>query len=795
MSTSVCGTWEVGNLANNNMGKKNRTKKTPQAPQRTSKRKRNRTEKGSCYDEYLNGEDCADVSTKKICLHNKSDLTSLTEDHENASKDSQGSFHDTEAESEEMPLRDKSVNLTAAEDHEQTTNSSQKPSANKEAESVSVGQDEDHALTTYTASHDGMTVENGDTSDGSEALPWTQQTPKVLPDGENVTPNAAPTDPSTPGVMHIGRKNRGNSVNLMLELEEAETSILVSDENSNGNQKQSPDINDKNDDALPENSSLAYLNNLYELHSLHKQNNINEGCFYTADLEKKVDQQEKRLATLEREKQEQKVQIEKYAKELFKKEQRIKIFADRVKQLENSNNYRKEVERLQVVVEQGEVEVRSLKEELKGYKEKTYQAVEENHVVKKELQVSMEKKSEITKELEEKKKRIKELEVDLENNKEKMTMLEENKTSLLNANTVLKNEAKVLKQKKRAEEDQKCHLPRNRQEEGQILSTEIRKELSNLQKELQQFKEFTCNKLDELGGRGSLSSSLYSPSGESGEESEGAPELKSPPMKKTTPPSRKQLKKNAPQKLDIPAVTLRYEGNNQPTAEASPDESGHTIPLVPGPQTYSEKVRCSTASPESSDFDEDEKARKIEGIKARRQARESKTLIFSSSITRDITRQQKTFNEMCRKSDVTFHQFNGKKASDIVRYMIPHLEEEQPSSVVFVAGGNDLPNKDIPFHEIKKIANCLVEGGLLCRGEHGVNDVFISSIMPRSHSAFQGNRHSLNNMLKEMCKEYNFTFIDNKNIVLRAHGHHDGVHLNHEGSEVLRDNLLNVLNK
>ena len=50
-------------------------------------------------------------------------------------------------------------------------------------------------------------------------------------------------------------------------------------------------------------------------------------------------------------------------------------------------------------------------------------------------------------------------------------------------------------------------------------------------------------------------------------------------------------------------------------------------------------------------------------------------------------------------------------------------------------------------------------------------------------------------MLKEMCKEYNFTFIDNKNIVLRAHGHHDGVHLNHEGSEVLRDNLLNVLNK
>ena len=227
----------------------------------------------------------------------------------------------------------------------------------------------------------------------------------------------------------------------------------------------------------------------------------------------------------------------------------------------------------------------------------------------------------------------------------------------------------------------------------------------------------------------------------------------------------------------------------------SPDESGYTKPLVPGPQTYSEKVRNSTASPESSDYDEGEKARKIAGIKARRKARESKTLIFSSSITRDITRQQRTFNELCKTSDVTFHEFKGKKACDITKYMIPHLEDEQPSSVVFVAGGNDIPNKDIPFDEVKKIANHLIEGGLICRGEHGVDEIYISSIMPRSHSAFQGNRHSLNNMLREMCKQYNFTFIDNGNIILRTHGHQDGVHLNHEGSELLRSNLLDVLNQ
>ena len=126
--------------------------------------------------------------------------------------------------------------------------------------------------------------------------------------------------------------------------------------------------------------------------------------------------------------------------------------------------------------------------------------------------------------------------------------------------------------------------------------------------------------------------------------------------------------------------------------------------------------------------------------------------------------------------------------------MLPHLEEEQPSSVIFVAGGNDLPNRDISVDEIKKVADCLVEGGLLCRDIYGVNKVCISSIMPRSHSAFQGNRHLLNNTLRDMCRERNFTFIDNKNIVLSTHGHHDGVHLNFEGSDLLRDNLLNVLN-
>ena len=126
--------------------------------------------------------------------------------------------------------------------------------------------------------------------------------------------------------------------------------------------------------------------------------------------------------------------------------------------------------------------------------------------------------------------------------------------------------------------------------------------------------------------------------------------------------------------------------------------------------------------------------------------------------------------------------------------MIPHLEEEQPTSVIFLAGGNDLPNEDMSNDQIKKVADCLVQGGLKCRNDYGVRNVFISSIMPRENSTFQGNRHRLNKILRGMCVENSFNFIDNHNIVLSTHGHHDGIHLNYEGSDLLRENLLHVLN-
>ena len=211
------------------------------------------------------------------------------------------------------------------------------------------------------------------------------------------------------------------------------------------------------------------------------------------------------------------------------------------------------------------------------------------------------------------------------------------------------------------------------------------------------------------------------------------------------------------------------------------------LPIVPGEKSYSDTVVMGPGA-----YSDTEKKQRIDNIKQRRANRESKTLIFASSITRDIDKL--SFNKDYRFGDARFHEFRGKRAKEIVHYMEHHLEEENPHTVVLVAGGNDLPNKDLQMKDIVNVAENLIEGGIKCRDKFGVSDVLISSILPRSHSDFQGNRHRLNNILREMCESNGFIFIENEDIVLRPHVHRDGVHLNEDGSSLLHKNLLFALN-
>ena len=162
------------------------------------------------------------------------------------------------------------------------------------------------------------------------------------------------------------------------------------------------------------------------------------------------------------------------------------------------------------------------------------------------------------------------------------------------------------------------------------------------------------------------------------------------------------------------------------------------------------------------------------------------TLVFSSSITKGIT--VNGFNKGYSKGNAKFKRFPGAKASEIKTYIPTHLEDRDVYAAVIVGGGNDLSDG------CANVVESIIEAGNICRG-YGVDNIFISSILPRSSSYYQAKRKKCNDELKIRCTENGFTFIDNSNMVLYDHVSRDGVHLNRSGSSLVCRNILKCLNK
>ena len=186
--------------------------------------------------------------------------------------------------------------------------------------------------------------------------------------------------------------------------------------------------------------------------------------------------------------------------------------------------------------------------------------------------------------------------------------------------------------------------------------------------------------------------------------------------------------------------------------------------------------------------------RRINNIRNNRERRERKTMIIGSSLVKSLENNKDNLNEQLKFGSTQTHTFRGKTAEYITKYMVPHLEEECPHTVVFVAGGNDIPRRRATEKELRTIANHLIEGGRKCKENFGVSKVSISSILPRVFGVFQGNRHVLNRILEELCAENDIGFIDNGNIAQDKHIGYDGVHLNKAGGLVFTDNIVSHLN-
>ena len=120
--------------------------------------------------------------------------------------------------------------------------------------------------------------------------------------------------------------------------------------------------------------------------------------------------------------------------------------------------------------------------------------------------------------------------------------------------------------------------------------------------------------------------------------------------------------------------------------------------------------------------------------------------------------------------------------------MTAHLKEERPDSVIILAGGNDLPTSKKKPTSVVDITNHIIGIGVIC-ARYNVSKVIISSVLPREEAYMQLRRKEVNDLWRNWCEINNFTFIENKNIILCKHILRDGVHLNNVGSDLLANNL------
>ena len=411
------------------------------------------------------------------------------------------------------------------------------------------------------------------------------------------------------------------------------------------------------------------------------------------------------------------------------------------------------------------------------------------NAVREELVLSEERNSCLTESLSDEKDRIEDLKKEKQILKESLTsekykndelhqkiqLLQENLSQERDRNVALSNQSKVLKQ----------------QLDGQGSRDD---DIIDIRNEIEKFKRNIEDRLNSLSQNPSQSSHGTADGKNppkksnlpSGSETKRKERSRTPPQSKqssttskqtpsktppTTPPKRRDSQSVA---LKSKNNTLRFANNSQQTKELHPNEDG----------------RC-----EDEDTVEEEKVQRINKLLERRNRRNRKTLIFGSSHAKSL--QKQSFNEQLEELEsgsADIYAFPGRGVELISKYMKPHLEEDCPHTVVLIAGGNDIPRRRGTPKELEKIAGLLIDAGLDCRNNYGVSRVCISSVLPRTFGEFQGNKHILNGLLKNLCAEHDFVFIDNsENIILRDHIGRDGIHLNSSGAHVFARNILKHL--
>ena len=125
--------------------------------------------------------------------------------------------------------------------------------------------------------------------------------------------------------------------------------------------------------------------------------------------------------------------------------------------------------------------------------------------------------------------------------------------------------------------------------------------------------------------------------------------------------------------------------------------------------------------------------------------------------------RMKEANSQLRNSFAKLRSFPGATLKHLKYCIAPSLIDETPDRIILHGGFNDVNNKN---STPEKIANKIADMKILCR-DYGVNDIFISAMICRRGKFLNGKVKRVFFLLKLICEENGYLFIDNSNIEIR----------------------------
>ena len=544
-------------------------------------------------------------------------------------------------------------------------------------------------------------------------------------------------------------------------------------------------------------------------------------------------ERENEIALLKKEKEEMMLHIEKLSSDLvkmeammFKKDENTRKQAERIRQLEDTNSYRKVVVELEEEADKQESARRRLQSELDR---------KENKI--KTLDGNLEKQM---KDIQEISLKYDEVVTQLQKSEDQRRACEESSSYFMTENKKLKNKLKPLQQ------DQNHEV--GEEESAEVLDAEVNnteEQLRVLKDDFEKFQRFICERVDRItdmyGYQESESSATENEfenyitgQTQASTSSLSSPNLGQPQVTSATTPfpsthaTPQVITINTP--LPSAFQTAQHQHSSKRPSEQS-SSSQSTVPPIQKRQPTVEvnsnfissqqnsmnvkqllSTSSNTVNPSGTAYIPSKKHTFLPNNFSNLQyvnnsphlqvqkelpirpghklysnvVSNRKAAVFSTSMTRDFNIAK--FRRDC-KGEVNLHKFHGKKARHFKTYVRAHMPEEKPDVVLIQAGGNDLPTKST----VLQIANDIIEAGIVCK-EMGASKVLISSVLPRRDFHLQLKRRELNSVLKSMCEVHNFTFISNERMVLSQHISSDDVHLNELGTELLQNTFVSYLN-